>query len=420
MTDVVVDRVRIRGTGAHRLAAVAARALPAALEDALADLADGALDSLDVRLDLDPADYDDATLAVLWADRIRSAALAAGAQLRGSSDPSPEPTDATATHPLGPAAVRDDARGVGSATGTEAHAAAIRDWLEVGAPATAVPRCVAALAEASVADAVLARLGASGARELARALNALATQSRATLLVGPRFPDPAADPQPGDAPARHAPADPLPVAAAAGAAGSPPSRPASREVVAGAAAVHPHLELAVAADPTAPTADLAAASVAAGLVLCYPWLADLCRDAERHHRHAEPSHVRRVALAVLAAGPGDHADLLDDPLVRFLAGADADAGAASALAWLDTEPLAELADAVLARFAALLRGFERSTPTFVRASWLLRPGVLDTDRDPVRLLAATMPVDVVLHLLPFPVSLLRLPWTPPLSVRFVP
>ncbi len=78
MTDVAVDRLRIRGPGARRLAAVAARELPAALERALGDLDDVRLDTITVRLDLDPDEYDDTTLAVLWADAIRVQVLAAG------------------------------------------------------------------------------------------------------------------------------------------------------------------------------------------------------------------------------------------------------------------------------------------------------------------------------------------------------
>lgn len=65
MTDVVVDRLRIRGADGRRLATVAARSLPIALERAFADIEDTTLGQLSVDLHLDPADYDDATLAVL-------------------------------------------------------------------------------------------------------------------------------------------------------------------------------------------------------------------------------------------------------------------------------------------------------------------------------------------------------------------
>ena len=63
-------------------------------------------------------------------------------------------------------------------------------------------------------------------------------------------------------------------------------------------------------------------------------------------------------------------------------------------------------------------GFERSSESFVRASWIVRAGLLDTDRDPVLLTAATHPLDVLLPRLPYPVGLLKLPWSPPVTVRF--
>lgn len=422
MTDVVVDRVRIRGTGARRLAAVAARALPDALEDALADLADGAIGPLDVRLDLDPADHDDATLAALWADRIRSAALAAGARVRPVAPPGVTPADATGS-PLrdDPGATPDGRRAGAPHVGTtEGLVTALSTWLEAGGPADAVPLAVAALADRSVARAVAARLGTVGVRRLRRVLTGIAARTRSGTIDRQGPPGSTAGVSDRHAPVRPAPDRPGSGTAVPPAAHAAPGDRPEDEAVAAAAALRPHLELAATVDDRSPQADLTAATAVAGLVLCYPWLADLCRDAELHHPLAEPSHVRRVALAVLAAGPDADPVLLDDPLIRFLAGAPADAPAATVLAPLDTEPLTGLADAVLTRFAALLRGFQRSSPGFVRSSWLVRPGLLDVERDPARLVAATAPLDVVLHLLPFPVSLLRLPWTPPLTVRFVP
>lgn len=82
--------------------------------------------------------------------------------------------------------------------------------------------------------------------------------------------------------------------------------------------------------------------------------------------------------------------------------------------------VAESAVHVLASFAALLPGFERSSPAYVRGSWITRLGVVDRDRDPVLLTAATRPLDVVLTQLPYPVGLIKLPWSPPLTVRFRP
>ena len=421
MTDVVVDRVRIRGTGARRLARVAARTLPGALDRALADLADCALDRLEIRLELDPADYDDETLALLWADRIRSAALATGAGVRSVGpavrDAGSEVTPTSTAADAPPAAPSRQEQGEVA----EDVVAAVRAWLDADAPATAVPRCVTLLTVPSLADAVVDRLGHDRARDLVRALDQVTTRlpSRSSARPGDEV-DAGDEERPGRAPTadhRGAPG-PLPPDRPVGADQQQPVRD---QVVADAAVLSPHLELtaAAAADDVA-TADLTGATVAAGLVLCHPWLADLCRDAERHHPRTDPVHVRRAVLAVLAGGPEHPPDLVDDPVVRFLAGAPEDAPSSSSFAPLDTEPLSDLADAVLGRLAALLRGFERSSPTFVRTSWLSRPGVLELHRDPPRLLAAPLPLDVVLHLLPYPVSLLRLPWTTPLTVRFLP
>jgi hypothetical protein len=167
--------------------------------------------------------------------------------------------------------------------------------------------------------------------------------------------------------------------------------------------------------------DLSSASRVGGLVLLSPWLADLCRDLTERHRDLDPVTVRRHALAALAA-PSDPA-AAEDPLVRLLAGdrAPAVAQARSPLAPVpDPEGLARAAEEVLARFAGLLPGFERSTPGFVRGEWIARAGLLDTEASPARLSLQRRPLDVVLHRLPFPVGLFRLPWTPPVAVRWAP
>ena len=80
--------------------------------------------------------------------------------------------------------------------------------------------------------------------------------------------------------------------------------------------------------------------------------------------------------------------------------------------------MADSATRVLAAFAALLPGFEQSTAAFVRQSWIARLGLLDLDREPFLLTAAIHPLDVMLPRLPYPVGLIKLPWSPPLSVRF--
>jgi hypothetical protein len=413
MTDVVVDRLHIRGTDARRLATVAARALPGALERALADLADVDLGRLTVRL-IDPADHDDATLAVLWADGIRQAALAAGARVRaeraggaGRDDPSGRSGDPATTG--GPGAGQALASGE---TDVDAVAAAVSNWLAAGA--APVPTEVAALSDPRIAAAVLRRIGAERAESLAAALAVAAGWLRPTREgPGTRADDPAV-------PVDRLPHE-RPDGAASGAGevapstGITPSEPALADRVADAArALRPLLELHVAT-----AVDPARATRAAGIVLAYPWLADLCRQAAALHPDAEPSHPRRVALAALA--DPENLDLVDDPLVRFLAGAPEDATPAAGLAPLDAlDQVRADAEGVLRGFVALLPGFERSSAGFVRDAWVRRAGLLDIGHDPAILLAQTAPLDVVLPRLPYPVSVLRLPWTPVLTVRFRP
>ncbi|KRD42952.1 hypothetical protein ASE38_01255 [Cellulomonas sp. Root930] len=409
MTDVVVDRLRIRGGDARRLATVAARTLPGALDRALADLADVELDRLTVLLP-DPGDHDDATLAILWADGIRQAALAAGARLRpraaDDGDPSGEGTD-----PL-PAA--DGTPPVRAAPDLAALADAVAAWLAAGS-GTPVPRgLVGALTEPDVAAAVLRLVGPERARTLVAALEWAAGRLRFGLPgTGP-----------GAAPTVAPPGPPVPARAGESAPATergddiPDDAVATTaaDTVAAAARVLHALAGQVATD-----ADVVPTGVTrcAGLVLTYPWLADLCRLASDLNPGAEPSHARRVALAALA--DPDDPDLVDDPLVRFLAGAPQDAAPAAVLVPLGrADEVRAAADDVLHRFVALLPGFEGSSDGFVRASWLLRAGLLDVDHDPAVLVAQTAPLDVVLPLLPYPLGVLRLPWTPVLSVRFRP
>ncbi|MGH9152746.1 MAG: contractile injection system tape measure protein [Acidimicrobiales bacterium] len=411
MTDVVVDRLRIRGTDTRRLASVAARALPGALERALADLEDVDLGRLTVPL-TDPADHDDATLAVLWADGIRQAALAAGARVRagsaGGAGPDERPSGsgnlATSGGPR-----PEPASAFGTADVDEV-AGVLSGWLGTSA---AVPAEVAALADPRLAAAVLRRMGTERAESLALALAAAVgrlerTQQGPATWAGERR-----------AGSLDRPSHRQPGVAAAGAGGVPPasgtSPPAFADRIADAVwALRPWLQLHGGA-----AVDLASATRAAGVVVAYPWLADLCRQAADLHPRAEPSHPRRVALAALA-DPHDP-ELVDDPLVRFLAGAPGDATCAAALAPLDAiDEVRAAAEDVLRRFVALLPGFERSSAGFVRNAWVRRVGILEIGRDGASLLAQTAPLDVVLPLLPYPLGALRLPWTPVLTVRFRP
>ncbi|GAA4717811.1 contractile injection system tape measure protein [Nocardioides conyzicola] len=411
MTDIAIDRLRLRGPQAARLAAVAARALPAALERALADLRDVELDGLRVVLEMDPAAYDDETLAVLWADLIRAEVL----RIRAADGPG------------GPVAGSSGPRGSASLAGAERYAAGrsplptaervatdARLWLSTAPDgASRVPVTLLSLADPALAQEVARLLRPTTWARLVDVLARVLPQVGWRSDVGHAS---TAEPSGTDE------ADP-------GAVGSPASadlvrRPSSDPTTSGddsapPAARVPDLLLALAELHSGERDDLDRAAVtrAAGLVLLYPWLADHCRLAESLHPGLDPVAVREAALAALLDDPS----LVDDPLVRLLAGRDlltVESADRSPLPRLDE--VAASAERVLAAFAALLPGFRDSTPGFVRDGWLSRLGVLDLDRDPVLLTAATHPLDVLLPMLPYPLGLVKLPWSPLLSMRFRP
>ncbi|MFI7480974.1 contractile injection system tape measure protein [Kocuria sp. M1R5S2] len=414
MTDVAVDTLRLRGPAARRLARVAATVLPRALERALADVGDVVVDRVVVALDV--ADHDDETLAVLWADAVRAGVLAAGpgAPSRSGDRDGRGRREAPGARP--PA---DRAR---AARGRADPAAAARDWLASPEPGRRLPPALLALGDPRTAAAVRERLPAAEwtllLRRLAAALDlptpgSGAAEGSAPAPPGPPGPvDPVrGDPVRGDPAHGHArgPARPegQPPPEAPGAGGA-----AEREVLTRLAL------LAELADEDGGDLPPAGLTRAAGLVLLYPWLGDHCRRAEDLHPDLDPVDVREAALAAVV-DPDDPA-AADDPLVRLLAGRP-DPLQPLRRTRVPLPALAEVAGSaagVLASFAALLPGFERSSEVFVRHSWIARSGVLDTDRDPVLLTAATHPLDVLLPLLPYPVGLLKLPWSPPLTVRF--
>lgn len=406
MNDVAVGTVRLRGPHARRLARVAATTLPTALDRSLADLADRHVGTLVVPLDLDVSAHDDETIAVLWADAIRTRLLAVA----------PSAADGVAGRPTPPVVPATAAR----PTAIEVLAAA-QAWSSAPGPgAHTLPAALLALADPATARQLAGELGdATWSRLLARL---------AALLAVPAVaPSPSADERDGARPVREqAPADD-PTRAAnddrwPGATGDQP--PPSGEP---RAATSDLLELVgalaelVGDEPSGRDIDLDTVSRAAGLVLLYPWLADHCREATELHPQLDPVAVREAALAVLV-DPAD-ATQVDDPLVRLLAGrTDPTSPEPSApRVPLDrAEEVGARAEQVLASYAALLPGFERSTPTFVRQAWISRLGLLDDERDPVQLTASTHPLDVMLPALPYPLGLIKLPWSVPLAVRFRP
>ncbi|WP_256794398.1 contractile injection system tape measure protein [Terrabacter sp. Ter38] len=402
MTDVAVDVLRLRGPGARRLARVAATTLPAALDRALAGVGDVRLEHVAVTLDLSVDDYDDETLAVLWAEAIRTQLLADGGGRRDVVAPGGDP---------------DASRGQGSRLSPVDVATAARLWRATAGPRpAALPSAVLALADPQVAASARPRLGDAEWKALVDTIErALAPQARSgpaaaadttpsrSLSDPPQLPDAPApdDVSTGDAPE---PEDVAPTTV--------PRPVREAEVLARLAAV-----AQVAPESGAPVV-LADLTRAAGIVLLYPWLADHCRRAEALHPRLDPVDVREAALAAVV--DPDDPSLADDPLVRLLAGRAPDVGVEprARMPLSGAREIAESAHGVLAGFAGLLPGFERSSEAFVRASWVVRAGLLDTGRDPVLLTAATHPLDVLLPRLPYPIGLLKLPWSPPVTVRF--
>ena len=330
--------------------------------------------------------------------------------------------------------------------GPRAVADAARRWAAHG-DRRHLPGVLLRLADPAVAPVVAEELGPDSWRELLVALAAVGPavgsspvggRSRGSQAGGEPGRAPAV-PEPGRAPAvpepRRAPAVPEPVDG-----GQPGSRGQASPVPDVPVVVGALAELVVAegsGGAPAPDAgdglgalpaeiDLATVTRAAGLVLLYPWLGDHAAAAVERHPRLDPVEVREAALALVVdpADPG----LVHDPLVRLLAGRDDPcdggdeglAGAAPPAPLPELEAVRESADGVLAAFAALLPGFAGSTADFVRQAWVARLGLLETELDPVRLTAATHPLDVVLAALPYPRDLVRLPWSRVLSVRFRP
>lgn len=413
MTDVAVDTLRLRGPGAQRLARVAATTLPSALEAACAGLPDAELSRLGIRLELDVEGYDDETLAVLWADALGTALRAA---LRDAPRPPPQPSRTP------PAAAVSADMPPQPPTGPAAVAEAARAWLADDPGSPAIPAMIFALAGPGVADGVRRILTDGPWRDLvdqlAERLGPAREPTSATPAAGASGPGDAPETDPGETatePPRPAgtvhPADSHPVPGTTPDA-VPPEPPATPRLPARLAA------LAVLAASDGPSLSDPLPTRAAGIVLLYPWLADLCRAAEALHPWLAASAVRAAALAAVV-DPANPA-VAADPLIALLAGHHPGPGAPDPrhARLPHADELAASADAILSGFATLLPGFTRSSPAYVRDQWILRDGLLDTGRDPVRLTAATRPLDVALQHLPYPVGLLRLPWSPTLTVLF--
>ena len=411
-TDVAVGTLRLRGPLAQRLAEVAARRLPDALGRALSDLGDVEVPHLVVALDASVAEHDDETLAVLWADAVRTELLAVGASARRASRGAATAAGSSPGRDVAPASA-------------EEVAGVARRWL--AGDRSVVPGPLLRLAEPGLARRVAARLGPEAWADLVAAFVALGRRPGAPTGPGTARRGAAS---PGSGPAAGYAASGAPAAP-----GNPPARtdppeaPAELRALADLASNGvprwPGVTPERATDSAPTDLDPTTLTRAAGLVLVYPWLGDHAEAAAEQHPELDPVEVREAALALVAdpAEPG----LVHDPLVRLLAGReDPLAGSGGRPGDAPRAPLPRedevraSAEALLASFAALLPGFADSSADFVRQAWVQRLGLLEPDTHPARLTAATHPLDVVLSALPYPRELVRLRWSPLLSVRFRP
>jgi hypothetical protein len=152
-----------------------------------------------------------------------------------------------------------------------------------------------------------------------------------------------------------------------------------------------------------------------GLAFLYPWLADYL--AEQPPLLGLAAVQARLWALVALAEPADPS-LVHDPLVRLLAGDDLEREREEAPAPEGLDALEQPAQAVLAAFAAALPGFGESTPGFVRAHFLARGALVEPlPEEGFRLVLEPAPLDPILELLPYPVDSFRLPWSPVVLVR---
>ncbi|KRB37861.1 contractile injection system tape measure protein [Microbacterium sp. Root180] len=409
MTDVVVDRIRLRGVGTGRLARIAARTLPVALDRALGDVDDAEIDAIVVSIDEDVLALDDEAIAAVWADAIRAALIAEGVPTRRRASDAALPGRTTA--PTGPRSERD----------AEAVRRRVLAWAESSWPRGPVPVGALRLA-ARASSGAGGGVADPGDVELgARIREALEDELRRR----PRRGDAPAPRRTGDTSAPRVPVPEVRPATGTPRPDAPPPHPDPVEAAAAAEAERSRA-LAFLADALADlvrdggadeSVDLDQVTRAAGLALLYPWLADHCRGAVDAFPFEPPASVRAAALAALV--DPDDPDLVDDVLVRHLAGVREGDPAVSAPRY-DTATMRDAADGVVRSFASLLPGFGTSSAAFIRREWLERPGLLDTGRDPALLLAHARPLDVVLDALPYPFGLFALPWCRPVTVRFRP
>lgn len=406
MTDVVIERFRItcRSTSAERTEALAMRRrlesvarlhLPVALERAVPWMDAQALGSLRVVLDFDPSRYDDVTVALLWADRIRQRVIAATAGHGRPAAAAEAPTTA-------PGLERDDVAALTSILrGRDVESVALRA-LAGDAGALGALRAVAA--EPAVADAFLHALPAT----LRPALAALLEDLDGETVGASRT---------ASAPERR-PMRTIPEAASerervddllgATTEGLPPEVEDDVD-----AASRRELGAPRSPEPGSPSVGISYRTAVGGVALLWPWLPAFLEQAAALHPGMQAVSARRLALARLVP---DCDGVDGDALTRFLTGDDLESPALTLATLARQDEIDEAAHGVLRSFASVLPGLERSSFDYLRRELLVRPGALDLGVQPARLTLSPMPLDPVLAFLPYPIGMVKLPWTTPFAI----
>jgi hypothetical protein len=427
-TDVGRLRIVCRGLGTdnaralairRRLEAVARGELPAALERTGLAPDDTDLDRVTVRLELDPDDYDDVTLATLWATWIRDAVEAAVGSAGAAPGNTTAQVEAADVHLANdPSADSDDL------------ATTVRALVRAGLAGRG--EGLVRLAQLVVGDpekVVRFVLEAAGPGRLAQLADGMRTWAR--VATGARS-------IPGAGTSAHPPAvrsaiadDGRPIVDAAQADPARVLRAAATDLLAAAG-------VASAGRDTTPRTqagdrrpvDTSHGGIAprrrpidtrvSGLGLLWPWLRAYLDHGAAGLEGRAAIRARRIALAALAAATPDEASAWDlDPLVRLLAGDDV-AGPTPEPAAFDRAlgvALRDRADGVLASFAQLLPGFAGSSAAFISREIVLGSGDVELRPDLVRLRIGRRALDPVIDRLPYPLGLIRLPWTPPIELR---
>lgn len=410
---ITIERLRVRcrtadeqaaGSLTHRLAAIAQRLLPDALDARLGSSA-GAVGQLQVRFDFDPREYDDSTVAVLWADRIAGAfertALpgdrpphegAAGDPIAVGGEPlatSPEtpgrPEHELRSTPAGDAARPDASPQLpGRMNGAQPPAALVdgearRSWLQ---------------RVASMGDLVLWDELLEVAEEVLGLPLSVLDPSSAARLISEH--DSAW--QAVRAATAALPSAEVPRTASDRREVVPPPRSADRAV------------MEEARDAFAGAAP--SRSRVGGIVLFYPWLRTALETAAQRFS-LDPAAARLAALVELS-GEGR---ATGDPLLRVLAGAEPDLSVPevdpSGREWLQ-----EWAANLYGRLAETLPGFETSSRSYLLLELIERQGVVVATDVAVEIILAPRPLDLVLARYPYPRSSFRLPWTPPIRLTW--